>query len=323
MIFRKSGRKALSLAALGALIGSVVYVGERAAQREAEAEAAYPPTGRIIDVGGTAVHAHVEGSGPDLVLIHGLSGNARDFTFSLVEKLKDNYRVIAFDRPGLGWSERLPKGAEAIGDQARLLQAAAAQLGAPRPIVLGQSYGGAVALAWALERPENLSALVLVSAGSQRWKGGLSGYYKLTSSKLGQRLAVPFLTAFVGQPRVEAALAEIFAPQDVPPGYGDYIGVGLTLRRASLSANADHRVSLKEEITRQQPRYPEIAVPTELIHGTADTTVPIDIHAIPLARQIAQANLVTLPGVGHMPHHVAEGEVRAAIDRAAARAGLR
>jgi len=323
MIFRKLGRRTLSIAALGAAIGAGVFVSDRAAKREAAAEAAYPPTGQILNVDGIKVHADVQGSGPDLVLIHGSSGNTRDFTFSLVDKLKDDYRVIVIDRPGLGWTDRMNKRPESITDQARLLQAAAAQLGATRPIVLGQSYGGAVALAWAVNHPDNLAALVLVAAGSQRWQGGLSGYYKLTSSKIGQKLAVPFFTAFVGRARVEAALDEIFAPQTTPPGYGDYIGVGLTLRRASIAANADQRASLKAEITAQQPQYVNIGVPTEMIHGDADTTVPLEIHAKPLARQIKGANLVTLPGIGHMPHHVAQADVRAAIDRAATRAGLR
>lgn len=316
--------KIVSLAVLGtAVIGAAAYVANRATRREAAAEALYPPTGQLLKVDGITVHAHVEGHGPDLVLIHGSSGNARDFTFSMVEALKSDYRVIAFDRPGMGWSGRLPGKRESIADQARFLQKAAAKLGADKPIVLGQSYGGAVALAWAVNRPENLSALVLVSAGSQQWQGGLSPYYRLTSSRLGQVFAVPLLTAFVGKSRVNAALDEIFAPQITPPGYGDYIGVGLTLRRASIAANADQRANLKPQIEAQQAHYGEISVPTEMIHGTADTTVPLDIHARPLAQQIPDANLTALPGIGHMPHHVAPDQVKAAIDRAAARAGLR
>ncbi len=318
--------KGVSLAVLGAVAiggGAAAYVAHRASVREAAAEASYPPTGQILTVDGLRVHAHVEGQGPDLVLIHGSSGNTRDFTFSFVDALKSDYRVIVFDRPGLGWSDRLPGKSESIADQARHLQKAAAQLGADRPIVLGQSYGGAVALAWAVNLPDTLSALVLVAAGSQRWEGGLPLYYKLTSSPLGQALAVPFLTAFVGRRRIDAALDEIFAPQPTPPGYGDYIGVGLTLRRASIAANADQRASLKREIHAQQGRYAEITVPTEMVHGTADTTVPIEVHAQPLVRQIPGANLTALPGIGHMPHHVARDEVRAAIDRAATRAGLR
>ena len=188
--------------------------------------------------------------------------------------------MIAFDRPGLGWTERLPTGrTESIAEQAELLQRAAAQLGAERPIVLGQSYGGAVALAWAVETPEALSALVLVSAVSQPWEGGLSAFYKVTSSRLGQLLAVPLISALVSDERIDASLVEVFGPQAVPEGYRAAIGSGLTLRRGSLRANADQRASLKAEIIGLQPRYSEIRVPTEIIHGTADTTVGFEIHS--------------------------------------------
>ena len=102
------------------------------------------------------------GSGPDLVLIHGAGGNLREFTFDLAGQLTDRYRVIAFDRPGHGWTDRLPgygglgstKG-ESPMEQAALLQKAAAKLGVQRPIVVGHSYGGAVALAWGLSQPED------------------------------------------------------------------------------------------------------------------------------------------------------------------------
>ena len=108
---------------------------------------------RCIEVGKARVHAHVAGTGPDLVLIHGASGNVRDFTFALVGLLTARYRVIAFDRPGLGWSDDLGRDGLSPLVQADLLRAAAAQLGVRRPIVLGHSYGGAVAMAWALRDP--------------------------------------------------------------------------------------------------------------------------------------------------------------------------
>ena len=64
-------------------------------------------------------------------------------------------------------------------------------------------------------------------------------------------------------------------------------------------------------------------MPTEIVHGTDDDTVNFDLHAAQIAQQIDGAALTRLAGVGHMPHHVAEDDVIAAIDRAAARAGLR
>jgi pimeloyl-ACP methyl ester carboxylesterase len=64
-------------------------------------------------------------------------------------------------------------------------------------------------------------------------------------------------------------------------------------------------------------------MPVEIVHGTADDVVPIHIHSEPLANQIPGAVLTRLDGIGHMPHHSAPEAVKAAIHRAAARAGLR
>ena len=139
---------------LAVLLGGLALVAQyRAARNEARAEAAYPLEGQMLDVDGTSVHAVVIGDGPDVVLIHGSSGSTRDMTFALAPALAQNYRVIVLDRPGLGWTTRLNSDGASITEQAALLSAAAAQLGADSPIVVGQSYGGAVALAWAWTTP--------------------------------------------------------------------------------------------------------------------------------------------------------------------------
>jgi pimeloyl-ACP methyl ester carboxylesterase len=295
----------------------------RARAHEARAEAAFPPEGQIITVNGHPVHAVVMGTGPDLVLIHGASGNTRDMTFDLAPRLAQDYRVIVLDRPGLGYTPRINRTGATITQQAALLQEAAAQLGADRPIVLGHSYGGAVALAWAVTRPDHIAALVDVAGAAKPWDTGLSTYYRVFSHPVLGPLVIPLLTAFVPDSRVEEAVQEIFMPQEPPAGYMDHIGAGLTLRRHSLRANALQRANLLSEIEALHPRYAEITVPVEIVHGTADTTVGVSIHSEPLAAQIKDAHLTVLDGIGHMPHHSAPEAVIAAIHRAATRAGLR
>ncbi|ANT59251.1 alpha/beta hydrolase [Salipiger sp. CCB-MM3] len=292
------------------------------AGREASgAEAAFPPEGQFLQVGDRRVHYVEKGSGPPLVLIHGASGNLRDWTFDAVARLSPRYRVIAFDRPGLGYTEAEADG-DSIFEQAALLSSAAGQLGAARPIVLGQSYGGAVALAWAANHPESVSALVLLGAASQPWEGGLPLFYQITAGPLAP-LANPAIAAFAPDSAVQDAIEDVFLPNPVPAGYAAHIGAPLTLRRESLAANARQRASLKAEIRTLAPRYPALDLPVELVHGEADTTVGLQIHSVPTAAQIPRANLVTLPGVGHMPQHVSPAQMDAAIARAAARAGLR
>lgn len=303
-----------------ALAATVVTVATRmrAAAREARAEQDFPPEGRFVEIDGARVHAVVRGAGPDVVLIHGASGNTRDMTFALADTLTDRYRVIVFDRPGLGHSDRLD-GDEGLAAQATRLQRAATALGAERPIVLGQSYGGSVALAWALDHPESLSALITVSAPTHPWEGGLPMLYRVNSSALGSALAVPLITAWVPRGYVRDQIAGIFPPQEMPEGYAAHIGAPLTLRRESLRANANQRATLKAEIAAMAPRYGEIAVPLEILHGTADDTVPFDIHAAPLAQAAPTAALTDLPGIGHVPQNVVPEAVAAAVDRAAAR----
>lgn len=308
----------LLLAAL-AVTGATLW---KAARHERQAEATWPPEGRFLTIDGHRVHALVRGSGPYLVLIHGASGSTRDFTLGLVDRLAERYRVIVVDRPGLGYTERIDPAGASLRQQADLIARAAAELGADRPIVFGHSYGGAVALAWAVHRPESLAALVVSAAASNPWDTGLGTYYTILSHPLGQRFVVPLLTAWVPEGVVDRQIDSIFLPQEPPKGYHAHIGAGLTLRRVSMRANALHRANLLEEIRAQAPRYGEIEVPVEILHGDADTTVPLEVHSRPLSRQIPQAELTVLPGIGHMPHHAAPQATIAAIDRAADRAGL-
>jgi pimeloyl-ACP methyl ester carboxylesterase len=321
----------ISLVALTAFAGCAAWVDRRASLRETAAEADHPPEGQIIDVGGRAVHAVVAGSGPDLVLIHGASGNTRDFTFGFADMLTDRYRVIILDRPGMGYSDRaadaydraFARGAESPAEQAALLQAAAAVLGADRPIVLGHSYGGAVAMAWALNHPDHAAGIVNLSGATMPWPGGLGTLYAVNGSALGGALLPPLITAFAPEAQIEAVIDAIFAPDPAPPGYADHVGAGLSIRRDSLRANARQVNSLRPHVVTMAERYGEITLPVEIVHGLADTIVPPDIHALPLSRLIPAARLTLLPDVGHMPHHVDPASVIAAIDRVADAAGLR
>jgi pimeloyl-ACP methyl ester carboxylesterase len=253
------------------------------------------------------------------VLIHGASGSLRDMTFALRDRLTDRYRVIVLDRPGLGHSDPLPE--QSLRAQARHIAAGMAQLGVTDPVVVGQSYGGAVALAWALEDglPLTPRALVLVGSPSQPWPGKLGLWYRVTSTPLGRALAIPPVAAFVPDSYVRRTMETVFAPAPVPAGYADWIGTPLILRRATQRVNTAQVNSLRAELVTLQPRYPGLTLPVELIHGSADTIVPLDIHSAPLSRLLPNGRLTVIEGAGHMPHHSHPNMVIAAIDRAALR----
>jgi len=298
----------------------------RAAHREAAARAAYPPSGRLIDVGGVQVHAHVSGSGPDVVLIHGAGGSLRDFTFDLAGRLSGRYRVIAFDRPGHGYTDAVGADGQAIlapKDQAALLQAAARQIGISDAIVVGHSFGGSVAMAWALAAPQDTRGIVTLAGATMPWPGGLGATYHINASTLGGALVVPAVTAWVPLKTARRVLAGIFAPQAMPDGYAEGFGLPMAIRRIVLRTNARQVTALRPYIVEMSKRYGTLDMPAELLHGTADTIVPLHIHSGPLAALLPDAVLTRLDGIGHMPQHAAPEAVVAAIDRVARRAGLR
>ncbi|MBK1636608.1 alpha/beta fold hydrolase [Rhodovulum adriaticum] len=282
----------------------------------------FPPTGDVLDIGGTAVHAHQDGTGPDLILLHGAGGNTRDFTFDLMGRLTDRFRVTAFDRPGLGHTDPLHPHGESPAEQAAVLEAAAKRLGLGPAVLVGHSFGGAVALAWALDFPQRAAAIVSLAGAAMPWPGGLGPFYDILSSRLGGAVVVPLISALAPRALAHRSIARIFAPDPVPQGYADHIGIELALRPDTLRANTRQVNGLKPHIRAMAARYDALTLPIEILHGTADEIVSPAIHSRPFAAQVPTANLTELPGVGHMPHHARPQEAVAAIHRAAARAGL-
>ena len=135
--------------------------------RARKAEREHPPTGRFVTVDGVRLHYIEKGEGSPVVLLHGNVVTAEDFrTSGVLNLLARRHRVIAFDRPGFGYSDRPHGSAWSARAQANLIGDALVILGANRPVVLGHSWGAAVALALALNHPTSARGLVL-----------LSGYY--------------------------------------------------------------------------------------------------------------------------------------------------
>lgn len=320
---------AVSLAAMGAALAGCGLVEQQAERREIAAQRAVPPLGDFVAVDGQSVHFVQRGAGPDVVLLHGASGNLRDFDFGLIDTLAERYRVTAFDRPGLGYTDRAVEAyggpfdtrGETPQQQAAMLAAAARKLGIRNEIVLGHSFGGAVAMAWALDHDP--AAIVAVSGAIMPWPGDLGVLQRFSGSAVGGAALPPLAAAFVGDWPVERAVDLIFAPNDPPPNYAERLGVGLTLRRETFRANARQITSLRPALVEMAPRYRNLRLPVELVHGTEDRAVPLRIHSLPVAERVPGAYLVQLEGVGHMAHHARPDVLVDAVDRAASRAGLR
>lgn len=284
-----------------------------------QAEARYPPLGAQVWVQGVRMHLVDLGprTAPAVALIHGASGNVRDFTFQFAQRLSDRYRVVALDRPGFGHSDRGPGPAHRPDRQARLMRGALAAIGVQRAILLGHSLGAASALAWALDAPQSVAGVLTLGGASHPWPTPVAWGYRLASAGLLGRVATAAIGALAAEDRAARALAPIFAPEAPPDGYRAYVGVGLALRPATIRANAEDIAHLKPFLRRQAPRYAQLAAPLEVMHGTADRIVAASVHAEALAAAAPNARLSLLDGVGHMPHHTHPEPVIAALARLA------
>jgi len=171
--------------------------------------------------------------------------------------------------------------------------------------------------------PERTAAIVDISGVSMPWPGTLDRIYRLNGSTVGGAALPPLIAAFAPRRAADMALTAIFDPDPVPLGYAEHIGIGLTLRRGSIRANARQVICLRQHVVDMSRHYASLSMPVEIVHGEMDIIVPPTIHSVPLSRVVPGANLVMLPGVGHMPHHARPEDVVAAIDRACVRAALR
>ena len=319
------------LAVVGLIGGTLAIFGSK--YRGMQAEKAYPAVGSFVETSVGAVHYVQGGAGPHVILLHGAGGNLREFTLDLMDRLTENYTVTAFDRPGMGYTDRIagtPTGAlDTVGEspqaQADMLREAATLLDITDPIVVGHSYGGAVAYAWAVaglddtENPVNATAMVSLAGVTMPWPGDLGWYYRVNGSAIGGAAVIPVIGAIAPQSKIDESIVGTFAPQPVPEGYAEHIGARLTLRPGTMRADIRQVNTLRPHVVDISARYPELTLPIEILHGTADDTVPVAIHAEEVINIVPSAVLTVLEGVGHMPHHADPEATVAAIDRAAGR----
>lgn len=263
----------------------------------------YPPLGRFLEVDGIRLHFVEAGVGPPIVLLHGANTTLRDFAASILPLLARHHRVIAFDRPGYGYSER-PSGAwPDPARQADILRRALALLGIERPILVGHSWSGAMVLAYLLDHAEHASAGVLLAGASHPWTGGVAWTRRVAGIPIVGELFARTIVYPVGRLLLRRVVAEVFAPDPVTPRYLERTGVVLALRPRSFLVDAQDVRELSEYLRRQSRRYHQIHLPLLLITGDADDVVPPWNHAKRLIEQAPYADLVVLDKAGHALHH--------------------
>lgn len=282
-------------------------------------EARFPPVGRFATVDGVRLHyIDIPADKPDLapmIFLHGASGNARDLHGALSGPLAGRARMIFPDRPGAGYSQRGGAGMAAPDRQARLIAGLMSELDLERAVIVGHSLGAGVAAAFAVEFPARTLGLVLVSPATHPWPGGgVTWYYDLVNMPVVGWIFTETLAVPLGNLVYREALKGVFTPDRVPGDYPERSGTRLVLRPANFRDNAADVGGLFAHVTRLSKRYGEIAAPTVIITGDADTVVLPEIHSAGLARDIAGSRLVTLPTTGHMPPYPRTGAIIAEIE---------
>jgi pimeloyl-ACP methyl ester carboxylesterase len=299
-------------AGLAAALALSTYVLSRRWERR------FPPVGHLVDVEGGRLHVvetTPDADGPAVLLIHGASGNFADPHLALAERLAQRgFRVLAFDRPGHGYSDRCGGDAAEPRRQAALIREAAERLGARRGIVVVHSLAGVLGLAMALDAPEFVRGLVLLSPVSHPWPGGVSWYYHVAAAPVVGPLFRWLVAPYAGPALMTAGLREVFAPNSVPAHYAERTRLALLFRPWQFRANSEDFLRLHGAAVAQAPLYSEIAVPTAIVMGAQDGLVSPKIHARALAREIPGATLALLEGIGHSPHYAATTDVLAAIE---------
>jgi pimeloyl-ACP methyl ester carboxylesterase len=249
---------------------------------------------RRIELDGTSVNVVEIGSGPPLLLVHGLSGCWQNWLENIPHFAR-THRVIAPDLPGFGASE-MPEGEISIGGYARFADRLCAALGVDAAAVVGNSMGGFVGTELAIRFPQRVERLVLVSAA------GISIEHVQREPVLAVARAMALsagwsasrLDAFARRPGLRRlALGLVCHRPDLLPA-------PLALELMKGSGRAAFLPALEAHFGYPiRERLPEIACPTLIVWGEKDRIIPVR-DAATFERLIPNARKLVYPRTGHV-----------------------
>ncbi|HEY9898472.1 MAG TPA: alpha/beta fold hydrolase [Pantanalinema sp.] len=232
---------------------------------------------------GARLRAYVRGEGAPILFIHGTGGNGKTW-FNQLRRFGLTRTAIAIDLPGYGESE-LPPGVESVDDYAALVAEWMALAGWARPVVVGTSMGGRVALQLALDHPDRVGGLVLIDASGIR----VEGVPTLSPAELGVE---QFLRALFYRPSPTLGRTATGEP---PAWYATM-----------------QRLTAKPLRSDMQARLGEIRLPTLVLWGEHDRILP-PAYAEAFHAAIPGSRLCWIPEAGHVPMIERPGAVNDAI----------
>jgi pimeloyl-ACP methyl ester carboxylesterase len=262
---------------------------------------------------GLKLHYVIDGVGQPVVLLHGNDGTLEDFTMSIFSDLAAKYQTIAFDRPGHGSSETLRNKLLTPQTQARILHSALNKLGIVHPLLVAHSWGGAVALSYALQFPDDISGLVLLSSVAYETKllAAKPVYYLVRVPVVDTVMACIFMITCKRE--IERELDNAFSPDKAPKNYVHKFLSSL-FRLSQVKAAARDELTLNPALKQMSSHYSEIHVPVIIVAGDCDKTVPPQKQSYPLHEAITQSKLIVLHNAGHELQFTRPHDVISAID---------
>lgn len=306
------------LLALAALVALGLLIAWRFSATVAKkAAAAIPPRGHFTEVPGGRIHWVEKGEGPPLVLIHGLAGNLHNFGY-VMDRLAADYRVIAVDRPGCGWSERDGDDQARIPEQARMIADMLEKEGIEPAVLVGHSLGGAVSLTMALNHPERVRALALISALVRAPSQPAEAFAGIDiASPSVRRFVANTLAVPMSIRNGDKTLAFVFGPDAPPADFRTRGGGLLGLRPDAFYAAATDLQAVPQDMDAITARIGEIAVPVGLFYGTDDRILPAADQIAVLRQALPQADIETMEDRGHMPLVIEPDRIDAFVRRIA------
>lgn len=269
-----------------------------------------------VDLGdGRSVVVAIAGpeGAPPVVLIHGALVDRADMALTLGARLARRFRVYVPDRPGHGDSRR-PRLAASPWAQATAIRQALERLGVERPAVIGHSFGGAVALAWATERPGTLAGVVALAPLAYPELRLEHLLFAPRAAPLTGPLLSRTAALSVDPMLMQAMTIHMFAPQTAPERWRAALPPARVHDSASLTADGEDASWIIPAMTVLSAGYGSCPAPVHFVTGGADQVVDGRRHAARAAGHLPNARLTVLPGVGHMLHHFVPEAAEAALD---------
>ncbi len=292
----------LILIILAAIASALVLLSRRKTKQiEAFARSQIEPAGAFADIDGTRLHYIDRGQGPPIVFLHGLGGNLLNFVPTLFPLLQDEFRLIALDRAGSGFSAARADGSGALPDHADLVAGLMDHLGIDKAVIVGHSLGGAIALQMALRHPERVEALALIAPLThvvEDRRGFVKALY-IPSDRRRRFIADTFAVPAVAK-NGDASLALIFGPQHAPDDFATEGGGYVSLFPSHFHASSTDLTALPDHLPDQETRYGEIGVPLGILYGTGDRILDATDTRPCLRRKISADGIG--PARGHRAH---------------------